>query len=115
MADKIKLLLVALLLAGGVVGFYYFSEQSTLIRALGLLGVAVVAVIIALQTQTGRNTWEFIVEARNEIRKVVWPSRKETTQTTLIIIIVVILVALILWGLDSLLLAAVRLLTNQGG
>ena len=45
--------------------------------------------------------WDLAKEARVEIRKVVWPSREETTQTTLIVVAVVIFVALILWGLDS--------------
>ncbi len=114
MADKIKLLLAVMLLVGGVGGFYYYADQSTLIRVLGLLGVVAMTIVIALQTQAGRNAWEFLHEARNEIRKVVWPSRKETTQTTLIVFIVVILVAIILWLLDMFLLWAVQLLTNQG-
>jgi preprotein translocase subunit SecE len=42
-------------------------------------------------------------EARGEIRKVVWPTRQETTQTTLIVVVVVLVMALLLWGLDSLL------------
>jgi preprotein translocase subunit SecE len=40
-------------------------------------------------------------EARIEIRKVVWPTRQETTQTTLIVVVMVILVGLILWAMDS--------------
>ncbi len=115
MADKIKLLLAVMLLAGGVGGFYYYADQSTLVRVLGLLAVVAIAVVIVLQARAGRNAWEFLLEARNEIRKVVWPTRKETTQTTLIVIIVVILVAIILWLLDMFLLWAVQQLTNQGG
>ena len=42
-------------------------------------------------------------EARAEIRKVVWPTRQETTQTTLIVVAVVLVMALLLWGLDTLL------------
>ncbi|MBP5143215.1 preprotein translocase subunit SecE, partial [Pseudomonas chlororaphis] len=44
-----------------------------------------------------------VKEARTEIRKVVWPTRQETTQTTLIVVAVVLVMALLLWGLDSLL------------
>ena len=47
--------------------------------------------------------WNLAKAARVEIRKVVWPTRQETTQTTLIVLGVVLLMALILWGLDSLL------------
>ena len=56
---------------------------------------------IGLQTEKGHAAWELAKEARIEVRKVVWPSRQETTQTTLIVVAVVIFVALILWGLDS--------------
>jgi preprotein translocase subunit SecE len=42
-------------------------------------------------------------EARSEIRRVVWPSNQETTQTTLVVLVLVLIFALILWGLDSLL------------
>jgi preprotein translocase subunit SecE len=47
--------------------------------------------------------WRWLKEARTEIRKVVWPTRQETTQTTLIVVAVVLVMALVLWGLDSLL------------
>ena len=46
-------------------------------------------------------TWDLAKEARVEIRKVVWPTRQETTQTTLIVVVMVIFVGLILWALDS--------------
>ena len=56
---------------------------------------------VALQTEKGAWAWNLAKEARVEIRKVVWPTTQETTQTTLIVVGVVIVVALILWGLDS--------------
>jgi preprotein translocase subunit SecE len=65
------------------------------------VALAVVAVLMALQTSSGRAAWELAKEARVEIRKVVWPTRQETSQTTLIVVVVVIFVGLILWGLDS--------------
>jgi preprotein translocase subunit SecE len=52
---------------------------------------------------------------RTEVRKVVWPTRAETTQTVLAVLFVVILMGVLLWLLDMLLLWAVRLLTGQGG
>jgi preprotein translocase subunit SecE len=54
-------------------------------------------------------------DSRTEVRKVVWPTRKETTQTTLIIMGVVTIVALIMWALDTMLGWMVRLLLGQGG
>ena len=114
MADRIKLIIALLLVAGGIGGFYVYSDLSTLYRVLGLLVVFGAAVAVILTTQVGKNAWSFLQDARTEIRKVVWPTRKETSQTTLLIMISVIIVGLMLWGLDSLLLWAVQLLTGQG-
>lgn len=46
---------------------------------------------------------EFFNQVKAEARKVVWPTRQETTQTTLIVVAVVLLMSLLLWALDSLL------------
>ncbi len=101
--DSLKWFVVILLVAAGVAGNAYFSQESLLYRVLALLGLAVVAGFIALQTAKGIAFWELLKAARIEIRKVVWPTQAETRQTTLIVLLVVVLVALLLWGLDSLL------------
>jgi preprotein translocase subunit SecE len=96
-------LVVAGLLGGAVYGNWYFQDESLLLRVVALLVVAAVALFIAIQTTRGRNTWNLIKEARSEIRRVVWPSNQETTQTTMVVLLLVIIFALLLWGLDSLL------------
>ncbi|MCV4111354.1 preprotein translocase subunit SecE [Pseudomonas aeruginosa] len=101
--DLLKWLLVAVLVVVAVVGNQYFSAQSILYRVLGILVLAVIAAFLALQTAKGQAFFSLAKEARVEIRKVVWPSRQETTQTTLIVVAVVLVMALLLWGLDSLL------------
>ena len=101
--DLVKWLVVAALVAVGVVGNQYFSAEPVLYRVLALLVVAALAGVIALQTSKGQAFWVLAKEARVEIRKVVWPTRQETTQTTLIVVAVVLVMALLLWGLDSLL------------
>lgn len=109
--DGLKWLVVLLLIAIGVGGNMYFAGQSLLYRFIGLLALATLAVFIALQTTKGGEFWRLAKEARTEIRKVVWPTRQETTQTTLIVVGFVLLMALILWGLDTLVgLAASRIL-----
>jgi len=113
--DTVKLLLALLLLAAGIVGFYYFEEESLLFRVLGLLAVGGISAAIALQSNPGRKTWMFAVDARTEVRKVVWPTRQETWQTTLIVFGMVLLMSLILWLVDMGLMEAVRALTGQGG
>ncbi len=68
-----------------------------------VLAVSAVAAMIALQTTKGVAFWSLVKGSRTEIRKVVWPTRQETVQTTLIVLAFVVVVALMLWGLDSLL------------
>lgn len=101
--DSLKWLVVVALVVAGVVGNQYFSAEPLLYRVLVLLALAVAAGFVALQTAKGQAFFSLAKEARTEIRKVVWPSRQETTQTTLIVVAVVLVMALVLWGLDSLL------------
>jgi preprotein translocase subunit SecE len=101
--DMLKWLVVAALVVVGVVGNQYFSAEPLLYRVLALLVLSAVAGLVALQTSKGQAFWVLAKEARVEIRKVVWPTRQETTQTTLIVVAVVLVMALFLWGLDSLL------------
>lgn len=101
--DWLKWSVVTALLVGGVVGNWYFAEASLLVRVIALLAAAVVAAVIAVQTERGRSIWSLIKEARTEVRRVVWPTNQETTQTTLVVLVIVLVFALILWGLDSLL------------
>ena len=95
-------LVVFALIATGVVGNYYFSAESLLYRVLALVGLAVVAVWVSLQTVKGKSFAKLVSEARMEIRKVIWPTKQELMQTTLIVVVFVLFVALILWGVDSL-------------
>jgi preprotein translocase subunit SecE len=101
--DTLKWLLVTVSLVIGVVGNYWYADQSLLYRVLVLIILALLASFVALQTARGKAFYIMFREARNEIRKVVWPNRQETTQTTLIVVVVVLIMSLLLWGLDSLL------------
>ena len=101
--DLLKWLVVAALVIVGVVGNQYFSAEPILYRVLALLAISIVAGFVALQTTKGQSFFVLAKEARVEIRKVVWPTRQETTQTTMIVVAVVLVMALLLWGLDSLL------------
>ena len=113
--DTAKLAAAALLLIGGIYGFYHFAAYSALLRVVGLLVVSGVAAAVALQTDQGRRLWQFAGDARNEVRKVVWPTRQETLQTTLIVIVMVLILGIILWLFDMVLMAILRFLTGQGG
>jgi preprotein translocase subunit SecE len=115
MADKIKWALAVLLLIGGLGGFYYFAEYSMFMRVPALLAAGVACAVVVLQTSAGGQLVGFFREANIEVRKVVWPSGKETTQTTMVVMAMVVAVAIFLWLLDMFLLWAVKLLTGQGG
>jgi preprotein translocase subunit SecE len=112
--DSLKLGVAVLLLTVAVVAFYRFDEQLLVLRVLGLLAVAGIAVFIAAQSSAGKNIIGFISGARTEVRKVVWPTRAETMQTTMAVMLMVILVGIFLWLLDMVLLWAIQILTGQG-
>jgi len=101
--DWLKWLAVVLLVGAGVVGNWYFQDQSLLYRVLALVVLAGAAVAVAGQTANGRSAWQLMKDARAEIRRVVWPKREETVQTTGIVLLLVIIFGLLLWLLDTLL------------
>ena len=94
--DGLKWLVVFVLVAAAVGGNMYYAEYSLLYRVLAVVALAVVAAIIAVQTEKGAAFWRLAKEARTEVRKVVWPTRQETTQTTLIVVAFVLIASLIL-------------------
>jgi preprotein translocase subunit SecE len=110
--DTVKLLAAATIIVAAILGFYYFDAYSQLLRVLGLLAVAGVAVLIAYQTVMGKRVWEFVSDAKIEVRKVVWPSRQETVQTTLIVFVMVLIMGVVLWLFDMLLGTILRILTG---
>jgi preprotein translocase subunit SecE len=114
--DIVKQVLSVVLVVGGIAAFYYYAEQVQLIyRVLGLIVILAAVLGMMLTTELGRSTWSFVQESKVEVRKVVWPTKDETTRTTLLVFAMVTVVALILWLLDMFLFWGVRLLTGQGG
>ena len=113
-ADNIKLIAAGALLLVGLVLFYVFAEQSLLFRVIGLLAVMGVCCFLIYQTAKGKRTVGFFRDARTEVRKVVWPSRAETTQTTLTVFIIVLIVGIMLWLFDSMLASLFRWVTGLG-
>ena len=101
--DWLKWGLVGIIVGLAVYGNWYYQEQSLFLRVSGLLIAGAAAFLIAVKTEKGNTAWNLIKEARSEIRRVVWPTNNETTQTTLVVLVMVFIFSLILWGLDSLL------------
>ena len=101
--DWLKWGLVGAIVALAVYANWYYQEQSLFLRVLGVLIMGALALFIAVKTERGSAAWNLVKEARSEIRRVVWPTNNETTQTTLVVLVMVFIFSLILWGLDSLL------------
>jgi len=113
--DWLKWAVATALLLAGLIGNHYYSNISMPLRMLVWLSVLAVAGFIASKTKKGRLVVDFIRDSRMELRKVVWPTREETVQTTLVVAAMVIVLALILWGMDSILVWAIGWLTGQRG
>ncbi|WP_087020297.1 preprotein translocase subunit SecE [Thaumasiovibrio subtropicus] len=110
--DLLKWLGVFALLAAAVVGNYLYSDISVVIRAAAVVALVAAAAGLASLTLKGKNAIAFARESRMEVRKVVWPTRQEATQTTLIVLAVTVVMALVLWGIDGVMVRLVRLVTG---
>ena len=111
--DIVKLLLAAGALVGGLFAYYYYIEISLPLRVLMVLGGTAVGIGIALTSAQGRRLWAFIQGSRIEIRKVVWPTKQETTQTAIAVFVFTLIMALFFWALDSALLWLTRTLVGS--
>jgi|TARA_R110002111_G_scaffold178110_3_gene244093 preprotein translocase subunit SecE len=110
--DLIKLVLAIAVTVAAIAGFYYFAEQSLLLRVIGLLVVLMLAVGLVYTTNLGRSFWLFAQGSSIELKKIVWPTKKETMQTTLIVVVMVLFVGILLWMFDGLLMWGVGFITG---
>ncbi len=100
--DIIKLAIAAAALLGGLYGYYFYENTVALpLRVLMVLGGTGAGIAIAMTSTQGRRLWHFIQGSRVEIRKVVWPTRQETTQTAIAVFVFTLILALFFWALDS--------------
>lgn len=113
-SDKLIMWAAVSIAVAALAGFYISSEAALLYRVLGLLAGLAVALFVFTRTAQGRTALSYIEESRTEVRRVVWPTRQETTQTTLIVMLIVTLIGLFLWALDSFFGWGFRLVTGIG-
>jgi preprotein translocase subunit SecE len=114
-ADTAKLVAAVLLVLAGLVAFYVLRTQSDWVRWLAVVAGIVLAVAVFGTSASGKGIWQFVLDSRQELRKVVWPTRQETGVTTLAVFMFVILAGVFFWALDVFLAWATRYLTGQGG
>ncbi len=111
--DIIKLLIAAAALVGGLYAYYiYEADVAQSLRVLMVLGGTAVGIGIAMTSTQGQRLWHFIQGSRVEIRKVVWPTKQETTQTAIAVFVFTLVLMLFFWALDSGLLWLTRTLVG---
>jgi preprotein translocase subunit SecE len=101
MIDKIKLALAAALLAAGIWGYYRLADSLLIVRLLPVFGGLLAGLAVAWFSEPGRQFAVFAGESVAEVKKVVWPTRKETMQTTGAVFAFAIVMALFLWISDK--------------
>ena len=94
--------LAALIVVAALVLYYMLADQSLLIRLAVLFGGIAVAVLIVAISPDGRRFIAYAKDSWYEVKKVVWPTRKETTQMTLVVFGFVVIMSLFLWAADKL-------------
>ncbi len=99
--DTIKLLIAAFALVGGLYAYYYYETNvAQAFRVLMVLGGTIAGIGIAMTSVQGHRLWHFIQGSRVEIRKVVWPTKQETTQTAIAVFVFTMVMMLFFWVLD---------------
>ena len=99
-ADKAKLALAAGLVLAALAGFYLTSKQGQLVQwGILVLGLAAAVFVFAI-SEAGKQLQAFGRDAVREVRKVVWPTRKEAVQMTAYVFGFVVIMALFLWLTD---------------
>ena len=113
--DTAKLVAAVAILVGGIAAFYVFDQYPAAVRWLAVLVAVAAGIFVALQSAQGRELWQFVQGSRVELRKVVWPTREDTTKMTLVVVAAIVVLGLFFWLLDMMLGAITRALTGQGG
>src|SRR5438552_19149722 len=101
MTDKIKLAAAAVLVAVGIWGYYWLGDSALLLRILAVVAGILAGAAVARTSEPGRQFAVFAGEAIAEVKKVVWPTRKETMQTTAAVLACVVAMAGFLWISDE--------------
>jgi preprotein translocase subunit SecE len=100
-ADKAKLAGAVLLLVGAVFAYYYLGKQDLWLRVAVLIGLLALAVALFFTSESGKQLIAFGRDSAREVKKVVWPTRKEAMQMTGYVFAFVFVMALFLWMTDK--------------
>lgn len=100
-ADKAKLAASVVLAVGAIVAYYLLARQGSLAQWAALLVLLALAVGTFASSENGRQLWAFGRDSWREVRKVVWPSRKEAIQMTAYVFAFVAIMSVFLWLTDK--------------
>ena len=100
-ADKAKLAVSVLLVVAALAGFYLLAKQGPYAQWGALVAGLLVATGVFLVSETGRRFVSFFRDSWREVKKVVWPTRKETIQMTAYVFGFVVVMAIFLWLTDK--------------
>ncbi|MEN9628518.1 MAG: hypothetical protein RJA10_1745 [Pseudomonadota bacterium] len=100
-ADRARLAAAGVLVLAAVAAYYLLGQQALWLRVLALLGLLVAGVALFFAAEPGKALIAYGRDSVREVKKVVWPTRKEATQMTLYVFIFVVVMALFLWLTDK--------------
>jgi preprotein translocase subunit SecE len=100
-ADKAKLAAAGVLVVGGVAAFYLLGKQDLWVRVAVLLVLLAAAVATFFTAEAGKQLIAFGRDSVREVKKVVWPTRKEAIQMTGYVFAFVVVMALFLFLTDK--------------
>jgi preprotein translocase subunit SecE len=102
MIDKVKLAVAVALVGAGIWAYYWLGEGTALVlRILVVVAGIAAGAAVAWFSAPGREFGLFAGESVTEVKKVVWPTRKETMQTTAAVFAFVVVMAVFLWVSDK--------------
>jgi len=101
MIDKVKLVAAAMIVALGVWGYYWLADSALVLRVLAVVAGLLAAAAVAWWSEPGKQFSVFAGESVAEVKKVVWPTRKETLQTAAAVFAFVVVMAVFLWLSDK--------------
>jgi preprotein translocase subunit SecE len=114
-ADVGRLVAAVVLVIAGIAVFYYLDDASLWLRWGAVVAGLALGVGIVATSAYGRAVTRFVLDSRVELRKIVWPSRRDTGRMTLVVLAFVVVGGVFFWLIDLVLGLAVRHLTGQGG
>lgn len=100
-ADKAKLGLAVVLVLGALAGFYLLAKQGPAAQWGALIVGMAIAVVVFMTSEPGKQFLAFGRDSWREVKKVVWPARKEAMQMTAYVFAFVVVMALFLWLTDK--------------